>query len=62
MQFQENDRVETLVDKPNCHKGTKGVIVGVYPNSAVFEVECWDEDNYPFDVITFEAKELKKIT
>ena len=57
--FNEYDRVETLVEKDGFPVGTKGVIVSLYSTGPACEVEIWDENNYPVDVVTFTFSELK---
>ena len=57
--FNEYDRVETLVEKDGFPAGTKGVIVSLYSTGPACEVEIWDENNYPVDVVTFTFSELK---
>ena len=38
-----------------------GVVVSVYSDGLACEVELWDEDDYPIDVVTFECSELKEV-
>lgn len=57
--FNEYDRVETLVEKDGFPAGTKGVIVSLYSTGPACEVEIWDENSYPVDVVTFTFSELK---
>lgn len=59
--FQEYDLVKTVVAKENAPAGTIGVIVGLYSAGPACEVEVWDQNNYPFDVITYEFSELELI-
>lgn len=59
--MHEYDLVETLVDKEGFPKGSKGVVVSVYSDGLACEVELWDEDDYPIDVVTFECSELKEV-
>ncbi|MCD7722661.1 MAG: DUF4926 domain-containing protein [Clostridiales bacterium] len=59
--FSENDRVITLVEKDAFPKGTIGVVVSKYSVADVYEVELWDDKNYPVDVVTFKAEELQKV-
>ena len=53
MILKENDRVRTLVEKEGFPIGTIGVIVSVYSSGPACEVELWDSDNYPVDVVTY---------
>ncbi len=55
-------QVETLVDKESFPKGTKGVVVSMYNGNIACEVELWDNDNYPVDVVTYLCVELKELT
>ena len=38
---------------------TIGIIVSFYPNFDYCEVEFWDTDGNPVDVVTYETKKLK---
>ena len=51
----ENDRVVTLVEKEGFAKGTIGVIVSKYAAADVCEVELWNSEEYPVDVVTYKA-------
>lgn len=57
--FNENDRVRTIIDKEGFPAGTIGVIVGVYSMGPACEVELWDSNDYPVDVVTFLFSELE---
>ncbi len=57
--YEENDRVITLVEKEGFPKGTIGVIVSKYSSGEAYEVELWDENQYPIDVVTYTHEELK---
>ena len=59
MKFKEYERVRTLVKKDGYPPSTIGVIVSFYPNSDYCEVEIWDADGDPVDVVTYEIKELE---
>mgnify|MGYP006926037753 CR=1 FL=1 len=61
MKIKERDIVKTLVNKKGFSKGTKGVVVSIYPGYSVCEVELWDEANYPEDVVTYYFDELEVI-
>lgn len=58
--IKENDRVKTLIEKDGYPAGTIGVVVSLYSSGPACEVELWDEDDYPVDVITFELAEIEK--
>lgn len=58
--IKEYDVVKTLVEKSGFKTGTKGVVVSVYADKKACEVEVWDDEKYPVDVVTFSLDELKK--
>ncbi len=58
--IKENDRVKTLIEKDGYPVGTIGVVVSLYGSGPACEVELWDEDDYPVDVITFELAEIER--
>ena len=57
--IEEYARVKTLVEKEAFPAGSIGVVVSIYGDGPGCEVEIWDEDNYPLDVITFDMSELE---
>ena len=59
--LKENDRVRTLVEKEGFPTGTIGVIVSVYSSGPACEVELWDSDSYPVDVVTYKFCELETV-
>lgn len=59
--LKENDRVRTLVEKEGFPTGTLGVIVSVYSSGPACEVELWDSDSYPVDVVTYKFSELEAV-
>lgn len=59
--FQEYDLVKTLVEKENAPAGTIGVVVSLYSTGPACEVEVWDQDNYPVDVITYKFSEIELV-
>ena len=61
MTVQENDKVKTLVEKDGFPSGIIGVVVSVYGQGPGCEVEIWDEDENPIDVVTFKLTELEKV-
>ena len=61
MEFKEYDKVKTLVKKDVYPEGTIGIIVSFYPDSDYCEVELWDTDGDPVDVVTYETKDLELI-
>lgn len=59
--INENMRVKTLVEKEGYSIGTIGVVVSIYASGSACEVEVWDEDEYPIDVITYLFSELEEL-
>lgn len=59
--IEENSRVKTLVEKEGYKVGTIGVVVSIYSSGPACEVELWDEDSYPIDVVTYCFNELERI-
>lgn len=59
--IKENVKVRTLVEKEGYTIGTIGVVVSLYSNGCACEVELWDKENYPVDVITYLFTELEEI-
>ena len=59
--IHENDKVKTLVDKDGFPAGTVGVVVSLYSSGLACEVELWDEDNYPIDVVTYLLSEVELV-
>lgn len=59
--IKENMRVKTLVEKEGYPVGTVGVVVSVYTTGFACEVEVWDKDGYPVDVITYLFSELEEV-
>lgn len=56
----ENCRVKTLVEKSGYPAGTVGVVVSTYSTGPACEVELWDNNQYPIDVITYRFDELER--
>ena len=56
--LKEYDRVKTLVEKDGIPSGTVGVVVSIYSTGPACEVEVWDENENPVDVITYLFSEL----
>ena len=55
----ENRKVKTLVEKNGYTAGTVGVVVSIYASGSACEVEVWDADGYPEDVITYLISEVE---
>ncbi len=60
MKFKEYDKVKTLVEKDGYPPFTIGIIVSFYSDTDFCEVEIWDDDNYPVDVVTYNINDLEK--
>jgi len=60
--INEYDRVKTLIDKEKYPQGTTGVVVSFYKDSDACEVEIWNEQNYPIDVVTYKLDEIEKVS
>ena len=59
--IKEYDKVRALVEKENYPVGTIGVVVSLYTYGSACEVEVWDSDNYPVDVLTYQLSEVEAI-
>ena len=59
--IKENDKVKTLVEKDGYPIGTTGIVVSLYTSGPACEVEVWDEEDYPVDVVTYELSEVELI-
>ena len=59
--IKEYDRVKTLIDKGQYPQGTIGVVVSFYDGHSACEVEIWNEQNYPIDVVTYKLNEIEKV-
>ncbi len=57
--IKEMDLVKTLVEKGDFPIGSTGVVVSLYSDGLACEVELWDKDNYPVDVVTYEVSEVE---
>lgn len=57
--IKEYDKVKTLVEKEGYPIGTTGVVVSLYKSGPACEVEIWDDENYPIDVVTYELSEVE---
>ncbi len=59
--IRENDRIRTTVERNGYPRGTIGVVVSLYSSGPACEVELWDEDGYPIDVVTYELTEVELV-
>lgn len=57
----ENTKVRTLVEKNGYKKGTVGIVVSIYTSGPACEVELWNDDDYPIDVVTYLFSELEAV-
>ena len=56
--IKEYMKVRTLVKKDGYPAGTLGIVVSIYSSGPACEVELWNSDNYPIDVVTYRFDEL----
>lgn len=59
--IKEHVKVRTLVEKEGFPVGTIGVVVSLYSTGPACEVEVWDENEYPVDVVTYLLKEIEEL-
>ena len=59
--IKEYDKIETLIEKSGVPIGSIGVVVSLYGKHPQCEVEIWDENECPIDVVTYSFSELKVI-
>ena len=59
--INEYSKVKTLVEKDGFPAGTIGIVVSLYETGPVCEVELWDSDSNPVDVVTYTFDELEVI-
>jgi len=59
--MKEYSRVRTLVEKNGFPAGSIGVIVSFYSTGPACEVEIWDKDMNPVDVVTYSLDELEEV-
>lgn len=57
--IRENEKVRSLIEKNGYPAGTTGIVVSIYTSGPACEVEVWDEDGYPVDVVTYEISEIE---
>lgn len=58
---KEYTKVKTLVAKDGFPAGTTGIVVSLYGDGPACEVELWDKDSCPIDVVTYIFDELEVI-
>lgn len=56
-----NDRVKTLGEKDGFPAGVVGVVVSLCGGGQGCEVELWNENEYPVDVVTYSADDLEVV-
>lgn len=59
--IREYTKVKTLIDKSDFPAGSTGVVVSLYSTGPACEVELWDDNDYPVDVVTYKLAELEEI-
>lgn len=59
--IKEYSRVKTLVEKTGFPIGMIGVVVSFYGAGPACEVELWDENMNPLDVVTYTLDELEEV-
>lgn len=59
--IKEYTKVKTLVEKIGYPAGTIGIVVCLYVAGPACEVELWDGDSCPIDVVTYTFDELKVV-
>ena len=59
--INEYDKVKTLVEKQGFPAGSIGVVVSIYTSGPACEVELWDENEYPVDVVTYLFDEIEAV-
>lgn len=60
--IKEYERVKTLVDKDGFPAGSVGVVVSIYGDGPGCEVELWDANENPVDVVTYKMNELEVVS
>ena len=59
--IKEYTKVKTLVEKDGYPAGTIGIVVSLYGSGPTCEVELWDSDSCPIDVVTYVFDELEVV-
>ena len=59
--INEYMKVRTLVEKEGYPAGSLGIVVSLYTSGPACEVELWDANEYPIDVVTYLLKELQPL-
>ena len=59
--IKEYDIIKTLVEKDGFKAGSIGVVVSLYSTGPACEVEIWDNNHYPIDVVTYKYDEIELI-
>ena len=57
--INEYTKVKTLVEKEGFPAGTTGIVVSLYGDGPACEVELWDSNSCPIDVVTYTFDELE---
>lgn len=59
--LNEYAKVKTLVEKHGFPAGTIGIVVSLYGSGQACEVELWDSNSCPIDVVTYTCDELEVV-
>ena len=59
--IKEYAKVKTLVRKEDIPAGSIGIVVSIYSTGPACEVEIWDENENPIDVVTYLLSEIEEI-
>lgn len=59
--LEEYTKVKTLVEKDGFPAGTIGIVVSLYEKGPDCEVELWDSDSNPIDVVTYTFDEIEVV-
>lgn len=59
--IKEYVKVKTRVCKADIPAGSIGIVVSIYSTEPACEVEIWDENENPIDVITYLFTEIEEI-
>jgi len=59
--IKEYVKVKTLVCKEDIPAGSIGTVVSIYSTGPACEVEIWDVNENPIDVITYLFTEIEEI-
>ena len=58
--IKEYSKVKTKVEREGYPIGSVGIVVSLYTSGPACEVEIWDCDGYPADVVTYLLCEVEE--